>query len=902
MGFLDSFSEDAQRFNWLLNTYPEETKEVYRALIQCRAIVGYDNYDPTPDVPLRFKKVLVAHESDVKKIHEFVEQDRRKQELIDQATRFPHAFVFFCKKEGIAEKSIVVLSPKPSMPGNWVFKTFAPHNHKSPFDHDDHFQQMVTEELARLGYSPFIPSPEVRKSDTVVTGIPIASIFHDPALNHFIHLSGKETSRDDLRPFGFAQQNASGRISTDPYKQTINVKDFVENKDIQAIYKHLSEFPDKDKAISSLVEREKKWHVFEDEVLGHEFACHYYRLYFLKQFGTERVGLEKYEALATDPTVLNSVIQEGERTIKDIIKNNPYGFEEFKKTHPGIPRYEYCKHRAVIEKLERKSKYAKYDEYQSALSSAVVSGISSNASWTIEQRDIPCRLESYDGRMSQGHCKMVHVFNKMLFYDAMEDATPYLKLYPHCTDILRNSQFFNGETNDTDDAAFQKEVLESFVEIIICLIDSYLTEFRTNCITVVLSEEAWVTICQKSLLDCSEIVASMESTKGLYRRIIQKKPLLSNMLSVIPASLFDIEHPHPAPYVFVDLMTTSERVSRHFRECADSYCLSSSVSFLKIIDKQEIEAIEAARKKQEEDSRINEIQRLKKSYPWGFQHFCSQYRITEYDYLFRYPFIMNAKEEIRQAQRNEEVRQKEVARKQYETKIINQALRLIADYPNAAKENGYQSTSSIDYPTAQQLLSKESAWRDCELLYYKRFELFGEAKSVSGSPHKFFFDYYPSNRYDDRDLTKAQVSNRSFIWGFKDGKDYYQERAVEMVSDYISGSRLKPYLNKIVLVCSPASNSISNSTRFQFFSREVCTRTGMIDGFGHIKLTGFATPKHMGGQGCVAFDADRSFFTDRFVILFDDLVTSGGTISITKRRLEQVGARVIGVISLGKTV
>ena len=898
MGVFDKFSEEAQRFNWLLENYPEETTEVYRALVQCGAIdsVGYGRYDPTPDVPLRFKKILVAYESDIKKIHLFVEQDRRKQEVANQAARFPHAYVFFCKKEGIPENNITKLSPEPTMPGNWLFKTFAPHNHKTLFDHDDHFQQMVTEELARFGYAPYIPRPESTTPGTV-TRTSTSSIYRDLNLKKYFS-SKKDLSPNPFLTLGFSLKNASGRISIDPHKHTIEVKDFAKNKDIDAIYKHLSEFPAKEKSLSFLLEREKKWHVFEDKVLGHEFGCHYYRLYFLTQYGTDQVGLDKYEALGADPTVLNNVIQEGEKTIKDILKDNPYGFEEFKKTHPGIPRYEYYKHRAVIEKLERKSRYAKYDVNQTDLSSAVVSSLSANTSWTIEQQDIPCRLESYDGRMSRGHCKMVHLFKKMVYHDAMDDsAAPYLELFPHCTDIIRNSSIFNGDASET---AFQEEVFESFTEILIPIIDSYLTVFRTNCITVVLSEMAWACICPKEHLNGSDLYASMESTKGLYRRIIKKKPSFSNLLRVIPSSLYDVEQ--YTPYIFVDLMTSSERVSRQFQVSADSFCLSSSVSFLKIIDEEEIKAIEAFRKKNEEDHQIKEIQDLKRSYPWGFQYFCGRYGIKESDYLLRYSWIMNARDEIRQAQRNEEDRQKEAARRQYETKIINQALRLIEDCPNAAKESGYLSTSSIDYSAAQQVLSKESTWRECEILYYKRFELFGVSRSVSGLPHKFFLDYYPSKRYDDNDLTKEQVSNRSFIWGFKDGKDYYQERAVEMVGDYLNGTRLKPHLNKIVFVCSPASTSISNSTRFQFFSKEVCDRTGMIDGFGHIHLTGFTTPKRMGGHGCVEFDADRSFFAGRFVILFDDIVTSGGTISTTKSRLEQVGARVIGVVSLGKTV
>ena len=122
-----------------------------------------------------------------------------------------------------------------------------------------------------------------------------------------------------------------------------------------------------------------------------------------------------------------------------------------------------------------------------------------------------------------------------------------------------------------------------------------------------------------------------------------------------------------------------------------------------------------------------------------------------------------------------------------------------------------------------------------------------------------------------------------------------------MVSEFINNSGLKQFASKLVLVCSPASSSISNEVRYRFFSEEVCNKTGITNGFHHIEVTGIATPKHLGGKGCVDFDAEESFFSGKYVLLFDDLVTSGGTISLTKRRLESAGAKVIGLISLGQT-
>ena len=67
MGLLDLLSEDAQEFNRLLENYPEATKQIYHALLDCGAINrwGPDRYDVSKDVPVRYKRILVEHKSDV---------------------------------------------------------------------------------------------------------------------------------------------------------------------------------------------------------------------------------------------------------------------------------------------------------------------------------------------------------------------------------------------------------------------------------------------------------------------------------------------------------------------------------------------------------------------------------------------------------------------------------------------------------------------------------------------------------------------------------------------------------------------------------------------------------------------------------------------------------------------
>lgn len=60
---------------------------------------------------------------------------------------------------------------------------------------------------------------------------------------------------------------------------------------------------------------------------------------------------------------------------------------------------------------------------------------------------------------------------------------------------------------------------------------------------------------------------------------------------------------------------------------------------------------------------------------------------------------------------------------------------------------------------------------------------------------------------------------------------------------------------------------------------------------------------HLGGTGLdtTKQSFDREFFKGKYVLLFDDVITKGISMSIFKRKMESLGAIVVGGLALGKT-
>ena len=166
---------------------------------------------------------------------------------------------------------------------------------------------------------------------------------------------------------------------------------------------------------------------------------------------------------------------------------------------------------------------------------------------------------------------------------------------------------------------------------------------------------------------------------------------------------------------------------------------------------------------------------------------------------------------------------------------------------------------------------------------------------VKGIHHYFFYYYYPISFTD---VTTADKIVRSMIYNFKDGKQHKQvcNLLVKKLKDTYGDG-----LDLMTFVCIPASTRSINKDRYEFFMKEVCSKTGMRNGYEHVTIIREKEPSHLGGESDAEFDYDEDFFKDSFVILFDDVVTRGHSLFRMKRELENYGATIVGAISIGRT-
>ena len=75
----------------------------------------------------------------------------------------------------------------------------------------------------------------------------------------------------------------------------------------------------------------------------------------------------------------------------------------------------------------------------------------------------------------------------------------------------------------------------------------------------------------------------------------------------------------------------------------------------------------------------------------------------------------------------------------------------------------------------------------------------------------------------------------------------------------------------------------------------------MDNGYSHVHVVSDGEATHLGGSDLAQFSIDSSYFKDRYIILFDDVITSGASMERFKRMLESAGATVIGGLSIGRT-
>ena len=180
---------------------------------------------------------------------------------------------------------------------------------------------------------------------------------------------------------------------------------------------------------------------------------------------------------------------------------------------------------------------------------------------------------------------------------------------------------------------------------------------------------------------------------------------------------------------------------------------------------------------------------------------------------------------------------------------------------------------------------------------------------VGGLHYSYLFYYYPTTC--NFEATEEEWSNRWIIWDFKNtpgqtSATEHQEAldiAIPMIKDKLLTTFKAESLKYLTLVCIPASSQDKTQARYEDFSNRICGELGMANAYLHIKVVSEKNERRAGGTSIdtnkLYFDED--FFKNKYVLLFDDVITRGDSMRTFKRKMEDLGAIVVGGLVLGKT-
>lgn len=173
------------------------------------------------------------------------------------------------------------------------------------------------------------------------------------------------------------------------------------------------------------------------------------------------------------------------------------------------------------------------------------------------------------------------------------------------------------------------------------------------------------------------------------------------------------------------------------------------------------------------------------------------------------------------------------------------------------------------------------------------------------------FYYYPTNC--EWEASEEEWYIRNLIWDFKANPNKPQseieiqrrhEKAMNEIIPkikYVLSKYFGSQTSKLTLVCVPSSKKIVTERRYRDFAVKLCSVTDMENGYNHVHILNEGEAKHLGGLSQAKFSVDVSYFKNKYVILFDDVITSGKSIENFKNLLESAGAKVIAGLSIGKT-
>lgn len=359
--------------------------------------------------------------------------------------------------------------------------------------------------------------------------------------------------------------------------------------------------------------------------------------------------------------------------------------------------------------------------------------------------------------------------------------------------------------------------------------------------------------------------------------------------------------------IVIDMFTTNDMLKNFCKQIIDQSNIQRKITYISLIkcyERAEIVDIikkEELRITKEKEERVNkEYERIKGLYPIG---------VSYYEKYERYYYENLCGKSIKEViiDNIEKVAQYE--------KIYAQYLDLQRKYPKGLpafeRDNSFDDGKNSAELSMEEIVEFEDEIRryDERINQYIIRDLFTNTndwcKLGNGFLYKYLLIYYPTTC--SFEATNAEWENRFLVWNFKNtpGKtsSLQHKRALETLIPKllrILKSSFKD-LSRITLVCIPASTRSSNISRYELFSDILAKRTGMINSYKHITILKDGEPKHLGGTGKPTLQFDKDFFVGKYVLLFDDVITSGSSMLSIKTKLESMGAYVVAGLAIGKT-
>ena len=178
-----------------------------------------------------------------------------------------------------------------------------------------------------------------------------------------------------------------------------------------------------------------------------------------------------------------------------------------------------------------------------------------------------------------------------------------------------------------------------------------------------------------------------------------------------------------------------------------------------------------------------------------------------------------------------------------------------------------------------------------------------------GVHYKHLVDYHSYHAFGTYNLSPEEWDIREMIYNFKNNSELTDpishrqamQKAIGMLVPVLEKT-FGELLRELTLVCIPASTAEKTAARFEEFSSLITAQTGMENGYPHVNVVVDGESKHLGDTHQPQYALDADYFKGRQVLLFDDILATGNSVTRFAEQMADAGADVVAAAVLGKTV